>query len=327
MKNEEIMKKTKRQVFFPVFYMLLGAAILATIFVIQSFTDPNDSTDENEDFNYYVVKSPEIPKDLKFAGEKVPLNYFDIRESLDREMLVNTYFHSQTMWVIKRANRYFRIIEPVLKKYGIPDDFKYLAVVESNLSNVVSPAGAVGFWQLMTGTAQDYGLEVNDEVDERYDVEKSTEAACKYLNESYDLYQNWTMVAASYNAGRKGINLQIERQKETNYYDLLLNDETARYLFRVLAFKIIMKDPSKYGFNLRKEDLYPPIPTYDVVVDTTVDDFADFAKSYGINYKLLKFFNPWLREKYLTNKNRKSYVIKIPEQGFRDYEKLMNDSD
>ena len=319
-------KVTRRQVFFPLFYMLLGAAFLATILVIQSFTDPNNDKDDNN-FSYYVVKSPEIPNKLEFAGEKVPLDYFDVRESLDRELLVNTYFHSQTMWVIKKANRYFRIIEPVLKKFGIPDDFKYLAVVESNLSNVVSPAGAVGFWQILSGTANDYGLEVNDEVDERYDIEKSTEAACKFFKESYDTYENWTMVAASYNVGRRGINLQIERQKETDYYDLLLNDETARYLFRVLAIKIIMSNPSKYGFNIRKEDLYPSVPTYDVIVDTSVEDFADFAKSYGINYKLLKIFNPWLREKYLTNKNRKTYVIKIPEKGYRDYEKLMRHSD
>ncbi len=322
-----MIKETKRQVFFPLLYMLLGALLLTTILVIQSFRNPGDDPEGKDNFDYYVVKSPVIPKSLEFAGENVPLDYFDIRESLDRELLVNTYFHSQTMWVIKRANRYFRLIEPVLKKYGIPDDFKYLAVTESNLSNVVSPAGAAGFWQLLSGTAKDYGLEVNDEIDERYNIEKSTETACKYFKESYDTYGNWTMVAASYNAGRKGINLQVERQKETNYYDLLLNDETARYLFRILAFKIIMNNPSNYGFNIRKEDLYPPVPTYDVIVDTSVDDFADFAKSYGINYKLLKIFNPWLREKYLTNKNRKTYVIKIPEKGYRNYEKLMRHSD
>ncbi len=322
-----MIKETKRQVFFPLLYMLLGALLLTTVLVIQSFRNPGDDPEDKDNFDYYVVKSPVIPKNLEFAGENVPLDYFDIRESLDRELLVNTYFHSQTMWVIKRANRYFRLIEPVLEKYGIPDDFKYLAVTESNLSNVVSPAGAAGFWQLLSGTANDYGLEVNDEIDERYNIEKSTEAACKYFKESYDTYENWTLVAASYNAGRKGINLQVERQKETNYYDLLLNDETARYMFRILAFKIIMNNPSKYGFNIRKEDLYPPVPTYDVIVDTSVDDFADFAKSYGINYKLLKIFNPWLREKYLTNKNRKTYVIKIPEKGYRNYEKLMRHSD
>ncbi|MBN2612541.1 MAG: lytic transglycosylase domain-containing protein [Bacteroidales bacterium] len=296
--------------------------ILVSVFIIQGFN--NSETGQTEEPEHYTVSAVKIPDRIEFAGEEVPLDNFDTRESLDRELLVNTYFHSQTFLLIKKSTRFFPIIEPILKKNGIPDDFKYLSVIESNLDNSVSPRQAVGFWQLLEGTAKDYGLEVNKEVDERYHLEKSTDAACKYLLDSYIKYNNWTMTAASYNAGRNGMDRQLERQNGNNYYDLLLNEETARYIFRILSIKMIISDPEKYGFHLEKENYYPEIPTYEVKVDTAISDFNRFADNYGINYKMLKYFNPWLRETYLTNKSGKTYIIKIPEPGSRSYRSLLN---
>jgi hypothetical protein len=265
----------------------------------------------------YTVFGVELPSELSFAGEPVPLDLFDVKESMDRELLSNTYFHSQTIRLIKLGHRYFPQIEPVLKENLVPDDFKYLAVAESGLMQVVSPAKAVGFWQLLKGTAQEYGLEVNDEVDERYHVARSTQVACEYLIESFKKYGNWTMAAASYNAGRRGMDRQIVRQKQENYYDLLLNEETARYLYRVVAFKLIFEDPEAYGFKLSEKDMYQEIPSYVLDVDSTVSDFADFARAHGTNYKILKYLNPWLRENTLSNPSRKTYHIVVPERGFR----------
>ncbi len=219
--------------------------------------------------------------------------------------------------LIKRSHRYFPLIEPILKEYGIPDDFKYVAVAESDLSNVVSPAKATGYWQFMNATAKEYGLEVNKEVDERYHIEKSTEAACKYFLKSYKRYGNWTMVAASYNRGANGINRQIGIQEQSNYYDLLLTEETSRYIFRILSFKTIFSDPEKYGFLIPENHLYPSVDYHMVKVDTAISNFADFARDNGTNYKILKAFNPWLRQPYLTNKHRLSYKIKVPEAGAR----------
>jgi peptidoglycan lytic transglycosylase D len=278
----------------------------------------NPVTDSDQKYSIYPVK---VPSDLKFAGEKVPVDYFDVKEDLDRELLVNVYWQSHTMILIKRANRYFPSIERVLRKNDVPDDFKYLAVAESDLSNLVSPQQAVGFWQFVNGTAKDYQLEVNSEVDERYHIEKSTEAACIFLKESYERYGSWTMAAASYNIGRKGLDEQIKRQKSNYYYDLLLNEETGRYIYRVLAIKIILSNPEEYGFFAAEKDLYPVIPTFEVTVDGPVEDFADFAAKYGINYKVLKIFNPWLRDNKLTNPQNKTYYINIPKDGLniRDF--------
>jgi hypothetical protein len=301
--------------------LLSGLAIFVFIFLMLfredfGFSKSRDDSDSKKDpKNTYAIFATGIPESLSFADEPVPLNQIDVRESLDREILVNTYWHSQTMLLIKKANRFFPVIEPILKKYGIPSDFKYLTVAESQLMNVISPADAVGFWQILEGTAKDYGLEVNNEIDERYHLEKSTEFACKFLLESYKKYGTWTLAAASYNAGRKGVDTQIERQKETDYYKLLLGDETGRYIFRVLSFKLILSDPSKYGFYLGSNDLYPEIPFYEVSIEGGVEDFADFAKRYGISYKILKLYNPWLREAFLTNKQGKTYYIKIPRDG------------
>ncbi len=260
-----------------------------------------------------VYKAIEIPDAVSFAGEPMPLERFDVRESLDRELLSNAYFHSQTIRFIKLAPRYFPVIEPILKEKGIPDDFKYLAVAESGFNpGAISSARAIGFWQFMKGTAQDYGLEVNSQVDERYNIEKSTYAACRYLLDSYEKFGSWTLVAASYNRGMTGVRKQMERQKADNYYNLLLTTETARYVYRIVALKLILENPADYNFVISEEEKYPFIKTRDVEITGNVKSFADFAKKYGTNYKLLKYFNPWLRDNYLTNPKGKKYVVKIP---------------
>jgi membrane-bound lytic murein transglycosylase D len=316
----------------PVYLILVAGTVFLMFFGvyhIAGWSAPEETVPGNDPKNNYAVFSLEIPTEVDFAGEKVPVDQLDILENLDRELLVNTYWQSQTLLFIKRAHRYFPVIEPILKKYGVPDDFKYLAVAESGLTNAVSPSNAVGFWQLLEGTAKDYGLEVNTEVDERYHLGKSTEVACKFLLESHKKYVNWTLTAASYNAGRKGVDKQIERQKELNYYDLLLGEETERYIFRILSYKLIMENPAEYGFYVGESHLYPQIPSYEVSVEGKVDDFAVFANRYGISYKILKLMNPWLRESFLTNAAGKTYYLSIPKEGFfkvGDYNGVVGDS-
>jgi membrane-bound lytic murein transglycosylase D len=314
MARDVIYRRAKHILFLMLFVIAGGLAILV---VTTGYTGTNDGKVEPDHRETYSVYGVEFPSRVTFAGEPVPIDLFDVMESLDRELLSNTYFHSQTIRLIKMAHRFFPQIEPILKKNLVPDDFKYLVLAESGLTQAVSPAKAVGFWQLLKGTAQEYGLEVNDEVDERYHVTRSTDAACKYLIESFRKYGNWTMTAASYNAGRKGMDTQIERQKKKNYYDLLLNEETARYLYRVLAFKLIFENPEAYGFALSEKDLYHEIPAYTIEVDSAVADFADFATEFGTNYKILKYMNPWLRDNKLKNPSRKTYEIVLPEKGFR----------
>jgi hypothetical protein len=300
---------------------LIGMAGLAIVLAVLFIRAEDTSTETEPEFQKgrYLVTPVVIPDELEFAGERTPLENFDVRESLDRELLINTYWQSHTMLLIKRSNRYFPLIEKILEKNGIPEDFKYLPVAESDLMNLVSPAKAVGFWQFRKATAIEMGLEVNDQVDERYHLEKSTEAACRFLRHSYELYGSWTMAAASYNLGRTGLNRQIGRQDERYYYDLLLNDETGRYIYRLLALKLIMENPGDYGFKYKESELYPLIPTYEVTVDTPVEDFAEFAGRYDINYKVLKIFNPWLRDNKLDNASGKTYYLSIPRKGFREY--------
>ncbi len=261
------------------------------------------------------IYSPPIPEKLDFCTEKVPIEDFDVKERIEREFLVNTYWHSATLLYLKRANRWFTVIEPILKKNGIPDDFKFMAVAESGLINSVSPDGATGFWQLMEASAKKYGLEVNKEVDERYDVVKSTKAACDYLNEAKTKLGNWTLAGASYNYGIPGIENQLARQKTKNYYNLYINDETYRFVSRIVALKEIFKDPKKYGFYFTEDELYPAIETEEVKVSSSIKDLADFAQKQGINYKILKVFNPWLRNNSLSNKSSKTYIIRIPKSG------------
>jgi hypothetical protein len=297
---------------------IVGLVCLSGLFIFAVQKAPSDDNLDSKsklinDYNVYAIS---IPDHLDFAGETVPLNDPDVYERMDRELLVNTYWQSNGLLMFKRAEKYFPVIEPILKKNGVPDDFKYLAVIESGLINVVSPAGARGVWQIMPATARENGLEVNDNVDERYNLIKSTEVACKYLLKSKESLGSWTLAAAAYNAGNSGVSKRLEEQQVTNYYDLLLGEETGRYLFRIIALKEILKNPEKYGYNFTKEDLYKDIPTYTVKVDTAVNDFTAFAKGFGINYKILKIHNPWLREPKLNNKTRKVYNIEIPKEGY-----------
>ncbi len=301
--------------------LTISTTIIAVFIIIQLFVhsskpdnEPNAATTENKKDNPYSIHSLDIPKHLSFAGEKVPVEKNWVKESFDRELLVNTYWQSQTLLFIKRCNKYFPIIEPILKEQGVPDDFKYLAVIESSLMpRSVSHAGAAGIWQFMKATAREYGLEVNVEVDERYHLEKSTIAACKYFNKMHDDFGNWTLVAASYNAGRTGIKKQLEKQKTDNYYHLLLGEETGRYVFRILAVKEILTHAEKYGFHVKKEHLYHFSKTKLVPVDSTINNITDFAAQYNISYKELKDLNPWLRNNELTNTKKKTYMIALPK--------------
>jgi membrane-bound lytic murein transglycosylase D len=263
-----------------------------------------------------ITKERYFPAKIDFAGESAPLNISDVRERLDRELLVNANLDATTVLIIKRANRAFPVIEPILKKYGIPDDFKYLAVIESGLVNVVSPAGARGVWQFMPDTGKERGLEINDVVDERYHLVKSTEAACKYLQSAYAKFGSWTLAAASYNGGFGGVNKQITFQGVTNYYDLLLTDETARYVFRILALKEIMQHPALYNFTVTPAEMYAAIPVKNVEVTSSIPDLAVFAKEQGINYKILKVHNPWMRDRKLTVADGKKYTVEIPLSGY-----------
>ena len=253
-----------------------------------------------------------FPEKIDFAGEATPLNILDVKERLDRELVVNANLHGSTILIMKRANRVFPIIEPILAKNNVPDDFKYLAVIESALINASSPAGAKGVWQFMPETAREKGMEVNENVDERYHLVKSTEAACQYLIAAKAKLGSWTLAAASYNGGMGGVSKQIDIQKVTDFYDLLLIEETHRYVFRILALKEIMKNPANYGFNLQSEKLYPALETKKIEVDSTITDLVSFANKQGVNYKILKLYNPWLRDRTLQNKLKKKYEIEIP---------------
>lgn len=295
--------------------LFLGIKVFNYALDEHDMDDPSYQKMFNE---HYKIFSLNLPTNASFATEKVPLEIIDVREKLDRELTVNTYWQSNTLLFHKRANRYFPVIEPILRKYGIPEDFKYLAVIESGLENVVSSAGAAGFWQLMRPSALELGLEINEKVDERYNLKKATEAACRYLKDAHDTFGSWTMAAASYNVGKGGLIKQLDRQKVNNYYDLLLNSETGRYVYRILAVKEILNNSTKYGYHYRKSDLYPPISTRQVTVDTAVTDLTAFAKAHGINYKILKMVNPWLRDSQLPNKNKKVYNIEIPIGDIKD---------
>ena len=269
---------------------------------------------ENDLPVFHVMKTSDVefPDKFSLAGERVPLERIDVTEAFKKELIVNTYLHSHTIQVLKHAPRYFHTIEPILKEEGVPDDFKYLAVIESSLNPLaVSYAGAVGIWQLMSGTAKELGLEVSNDVDERYHVEKATRAACTYLKKAYQKFGSWTLAAASYNGGMNMLSRQMDRQKEKNFYDLLLGEETGRYVYRMLALKQIMEEPHLYDFYV--DHLYPVEPTTQVKVTKNIKDLADFAQEHGISYKTLKRFNPWLRQTSLKVGKHKTYYIAIPE--------------
>jgi membrane-bound lytic murein transglycosylase D len=324
------LKRLLFSVLFTVVVLITGKYL---IFSTQSKKNSDEDYRKAFQINYKIFTA-EVPPKLSFCDEEVPLKMYYVRESLERELLTNTYWQSNTMLMLKRAYRWFPVIEPILKQNGLPDDFKYLALIESGFLNVVSPANAAGFWQFIKPTGQRYGLEITEEVDERYDLEKATNAACKFLKATYGIFNNWTLAAAAYNMGEGGVKRSLETQNVNSYYDLYLNDETSRYVYRILALKLIYTQPVKYGYYLRLKDLYPPIPYRIVTVDSSITNLVSFAIENGITYKVLKDFNPWLRNKQLINKSKKEYKIKIPKSGYDNYDnflasdsyKLLNDT-
>lgn len=290
---------------------LLIAIISGGTFLIISSVPAGQSKEVTElKVRYMAPTHPEKPV---FAGEQVPTDLFWVKEGFDRELLINAYWHSSTFQLIKRANRYFPVIEEILSEEGVPEDFKYLAVAESNLLPVVSPAGARGIWQFMPSTAKEYDLQVDRNVDQRYHLEIATRAACTYIKEARDTFGSWTLAAAAYNAGFNGIRRVLDEQKADNYYDLHLNPETARYIFRILALKTVMEDPESYGFFLLPKDLYAPLRYKTIEIRETIDDLPSFAKEQGISYRALKELNPWLRSERLPV-NGESYTIMIPDE-------------
>ena len=307
-----------------IFYFFIFFILLIGIVKFFSFATTDITNDESymNYFNskYSIFALPKPITQLNFCGERVPLEDPDIWERYDKELLKNTYWQSNTLLLHKRAHKYFPIIEPILKEYQVPTDFKYLALIESGLENVISPAGATGFWQIMKGTAKEFDLEVNSEIDERYHLKKSTILACKFLLSGRKKFGSWTLAAAAYNMGRTGLQKQINIQKANTYYDLLLNNETSRYVFRILAVKDIIENPKHYGFHFREKDLYQHVPTYSVSVDSAISNWTDFAHQHDINYKILKRYNPWLRKNYLTNNKRKVYEIEIPQKGYYTFQ-------
>lgn len=308
------MEKTKKLLIIAIASLVL----IVIITFIMSIIAIRTANKRPVSLEQIVIQSHDIEfcNDIYFAGERVPLEMFNIRERYERELLSNTYFHSNTMVLLKRSKRWFPIIEPILEKYGIPEDFKYLCVIESYLSNVVSPAGAAGFWQFMKGTGEEYGLEINKEVDMRYNVELETEAACKYFKKAYERFGSWTLVAAAYNAGSARVAKFIKEQGAESYYDLLMAEETERYVFRILAIKTIFENPEKYGIYVSENLTYQPYKYNIVLVDKSIPNLAEFAKEHDITYKLLKVFNPWLRSNSLKVSKGKVYEIKIPKKPF-----------
>lgn len=295
------------------------AILVVSLAIVELFVySSNDASEEPMKRHFkesYRIFSLDIPESLNFCNEDVPIENFDVRERFDRELLVNTYWQSQTILFIKRSNRYFKVIEPILEEEGVPNDFKYLALIESGLTNVVSPAGATGFWQIMKSTGLEKGLVINNYVDERYHLKKSTRVACKYLKEAHEEFGNWTLAAASYNMGINGVRRQLKLQKAHGYYDLELNEETARYVYRILAAKEIISNAREYGFNVKTRDLYQHIPTKTVVVDSSITDLVEAAENWGLSYKYLKLFNPWLSSNSLPNADKHTFEFDLPVEG------------
>ena len=287
-------------------------AIVGEILICASSREDSEEVLQRAISNNYRIYSPILPDTMSFAGEKVPLSTYYVHEGLDLEVITNMSRHSSTMLYFKRANRYFPIIEPILKKNGIPSDFKYLCVIESGLTNATSPAKAQGFWQFIPSTGANYGLTVNDEIDMRNNLTASTEAACKYIRSLYNKFHSWTAAAAAYNCGENGLARRISKQSTDNYYDLWLNSETSRYVYRILAMKLIMQNPQKYGFHLRQCDLYPPIPTRAATLSGQNVDLYEFARTNGTSYKMLRMLNPWIQTDVLKNKSNQKYMVQLP---------------
>ncbi len=293
--------------------VVVASATVSSEFFHTHFRTPNagDNATPALKENFYA---PELPMKLAFCGENVPLSDFEVRERYDRELVVNCYRHSNTILLIKRSSKWLPVIEPILKEYGVPDDMKYLCMAESEFLQDVSPAGASGFWQIMRSTANMYGLTTNDEVDERYNVEKATRAACKYLNDAYNTLGSWTLAAASYNMGIAGVKNSISKQGENNYYDLLLNSETSRYVFRILAMKTIFENQKSYGFYVHDDDKYIPLDYSTETVSGSVSSWVTYAQEHNVTYRALRIYNPWIRDVSLKNLERKTYTVKIPKE-------------
>ncbi|MDR1581925.1 MAG: lytic transglycosylase domain-containing protein [Prevotellaceae bacterium] len=287
-------------------YKILITLFFCIVGINSSLTAQSDTKHDAVKQN---ISAPPIPSEATFCGEKVPLEYFDIRESLGRELNSLSYWHSSMIYTIQLAGRYMDIIENLLKQYGVPDDIKYLCVAESNLQNVVSPAKAAGFWQFLSGTAKEFGLQITPEIDERYNLEKATKAACEYLKLAYNKFGNWTLAAASYNVGMAHIDNQLAQQKQKSYYDLHLNQETIRYVYRAVAYKLVMTEPEKYGFYISSKNIFDPLKYKEVEVTGPVD-WIIFAEKYNTNYKVLKIFNPWIISTKLST--MRTYKVKIP---------------
>ena len=285
---------------------------VSSVLFIAAVSPDTSTTSVNETLPNTVV-SPPIPESVFLAGEQVPLESFSVREKLDKELIINTYRHSSSILYLKRASRWFPIIEPILEEHSIPNDFKYLAVIESGLTQAVSPAGASGFWQFMKKTAPEYGLEVNSTVDERYHVEKSTHAACQYLQESYEKFGNWALAAASYNMGMTGVEQRLEAQGVDSYWELHLNSETARYVYRILAVKEVLSKPETYGFQLTENDVYHPHEVRKVVITSSIENLSEFALNNGSNYRELKELNPWLIKESFVATPGKIYRVYFPK--------------
>ena len=291
-------------------FTFIGVIAITSLFIKgidKAKSEPPKSTSDK-----YEIQALELPENLNLAGERVPIERQHIRERMDRELLVNTYWQSNGLLLLKRANKYFPILEPLLKEYGLPDDFKYLAVAESALIDETSSVGAAGMWHFMKNTGKEYGLEINQNVDERYHIEKSTKVAAQYLIKAKKRFGSWTLAAAAYNAGNYGVSRRLEAQGVTSYYDAFLPNETERYVLRIIALKEVLSNPRKYGFKFEEKDLYTMEKTRTIKVDTTITNIALFAKKFGLNYKELKLHNPWLRQNKLNNKSHKVYEIKIP---------------
>lgn len=290
-----------------------GALLVFAVLLTSSISQPKADLLQNmEPITRTQHKAPILPSQDDLAGEHVPLGTFGVRERLDRELVVNAYHHSSTMLYFKRAARWFPVMEPILKEKGLPDDLKYLAIIESGLDQVVSPAGAAGFWQFMKGTAPQYGLQVTSEIDERFHVEKATRAACDYLLEAKAEFGSWALAAASYNMGKAGVRRELKQQGVSEYWDLHLNSETARYVYRLLAIKAIFESPEEFGFAIEEEALYAPYETRIAWVSKNVPNLAEFALDSGINLKVLKTLNPWLRSDQLTVAPGDSIAISLP---------------
>ena len=308
-------------------YFLFSLPLLASLILIFMSSGTSDSATASAEPESYLqgseaikqdIRVPVLPESISFAGEEAPLQYFDVREALHRELTSLCYLHGTMLYILRLDGRYGATIKKVLKEEGIPEDFYYLCVTESMLQPLVSPANAAGYWQFLAATAREYGLVVNNEIDERYHVEKSTRAAAVYLKKAYAEFGTWTLAAASYNTGIKNVKDRIAIQSLSDYYEMQFVEETSRYVFRILAHKLIMTNPADYGFIIGKDELFPELEYKEVTVTGSVDNWSAFAAEHNTNFKILKMYNQWIRSNKLDNTQRKTYIVQVPEEGFRE---------